>query len=207
MANIYSNIGIGKSASQELFDSVGADLVITPLSFPLQMVQGHIRKGALFCVIIEEPPLFDDGYDPLLQRLMLMQRQGLSTQQSVLLMQIDSHVQLRQAMNIDLALAWSSLGGRVEYYDNLSKTVDVLKLTVPVLTAENQMLRSMPGFDARIATQMLADNDNRLILPMLVALEQNQEENGSYRGINREECRNFVGLTGQSYLVQGEYND
>lgn len=205
---IYSSskLGIGTSASDEILGQVGADLIITPLPLPAKMLPAHIKRGAMFCVVMEEVPIFDTGYDDVLERLMLMQRKGLSTQQSVLMIGVDLHVHLRQAMNVDFQRAWAHLGGRVELFikGELPKAVDALAMTVPVLTAENQFLRSMPGFDARIAAQMNADNDNRPILPFLIAVNQSGDE---INGINKKECRDFVGLNGTDYLIQGEYHD
>lgn len=203
---IYSNIpGVGQSAPQSVLDSIGADLIITPISFPVQMLSGHIHNGAMFCAVYEEMPMFDNGYDDVLERLMIMQRMGLSTQQSVLLLGIDVHTQLRQALYKDFWRAWASLGGRVEIFIKgaLLDSARELEMTVPVPTAEHQFLQALPDFDARLAQQMLDDWGNKPILPLLMAMEQNGDGVGF--GVNRQAVRNFVGLSDRHYLIQGEH--
>lgn len=202
---IYSNLpGIGKSAPQSVLNSVGADVIVTPLAFPPQMLSGHIKRGAIFAAVYEELPLFDDGYDAVLERLMTMQRMGLSTQQSILLLGVDEHVQLRQALNKDFWRAWASLGGRVELFmkGDLQRALETLELTVPVFTAEQQFLQALPGIDARRAKELLEDFGNRPILPLLASIHQNELSDG---GFDTQACRNFVGLGDKDYLIQGEY--
>lgn len=194
-----------QSAPDNILDMSGADTIITPLKIPLiaPMLRQHVIGGAIFVVSYDEPPIFDNGYDPVIARLMKMQKLGASTQQSVLLLGIDEHVDLFRAMHVDLARMWTHFGGRVEYFRKRNGPNNILahlESTLPAITAPMQFLASLPGVDQRQAYWMLNKFDDRPIVSLLAILET--KDAGGMDGVNKADARRFVGLTDKEHLIQ-----